>query len=122
MANRRVGGTISLKINGELFNAKGEFTYNIGVPKKEAVVGSDQVHGFKETPQVAMIEGAITDTDEFDLEALQSLRDATATLQLANGKIIVVREAFYASDGNVGSDEGEIEFRIEGISGEEVSA
>jgi len=51
MANRRVGGIIFLKVDGEGFQSKGNFTYNIGVPKKEAVVGADGVHGFKETPQ-----------------------------------------------------------------------
>lgn len=120
MANRRVGGIIFLKVDGELFQAKGEFTYNIGVPKREAVVGQDAVHGFKEEPQVAMLEGSITDSDDLDLQAFVEVRDATITLELANGKIIVLREAFYAADGNVTSSEGEIEVKFEGISGEEV--
>jgi len=120
MANRRVGGIIFFKVNGVMFNAKGSFTYNIGSPKREAVVGADAVHGFKEMPQVAYIEGAVTDSDELDLEALLSLRDATATLELANGKAIVLREAFFAGDGNVTTEEGEIEVRFEGLAGGEV--
>ena len=36
---RRVGGIISIKVNGEVYNAKGNFTYNLGRPMKEAVVG-----------------------------------------------------------------------------------
>ena len=119
-SKRRVGGIIFVKVDGALLQAKGDFSYNIGEPKKEAVVGQDAVHGFKEEPQVAMIEGSITDNQELDLQALQSTVDATVTLELANGKLIVLREAFYASDGNVSTNEGEIEFRFEGISGEEV--
>lgn len=122
MPNRRVGGILFLKLDGELFQAKGEFTYDIGVPKREAVVGADAVHGFKETPKVPFIEGAITDNDELDLEALQSFRDGTATVELANGKIIVIREAFYAHDGVVNTAEGEIPVRFEGIRGEEVAS
>ncbi len=121
MANRRVGGVILFKIDGELFQAKGEFTYDIGVPKREAVVGMDALHGFKETPKVGFIEGAITDNDELDLKSLLNLRDTTATLELANGKVIVMREAYYAGDGNVTTNEGQIPLRIEGF-GEEVSA
>ena len=119
--NRRVGGIIFFKVDGALFQAKGEFTYNIGKPKREAVVGADVIHGFKETVTVPFIEGAITDSDELDLESLVEIRDATCTLELANGKIIVLREAFYAGDADATTEEGEIPVRFEAVSGEEVA-
>ena len=97
MANRRVGGILFLKVDGELFQAKGEFTYNINPVKRESVVGADAVHGFKEEPKMVFFEGAITDSDELDLEGFQAIRDATCTLELANGKIITFKEAFYAA-------------------------
>lgn len=122
MANRRVGGIISFRIGGEVFNAKGNFTYNLGISKKTAVVGSDGVHGFTEQPQVAYIEGTLTDTDELDLQALRETRDSTCTLALANGKVIVIEEAFEASDGEGSSEEGELQIRMEGVRGREVSA
>jgi len=118
--NRRVGGLLFLKVNGELFQAKGEFTHNINPVKRESVVGQDGVHGFKEEPKVRFIEGSITDSDELDLEDFYQIRDATITLELANGKVVVLREAFYAADGDVTTSEGEIQVRFEGISGEEV--
>lgn len=120
MANRRVGGILFFKLDGELFNAKGEFSYDLGAPKRDAVVGADGVHGFKEIPKVPFIEGALTDNDELDLSKLLNFRDGTATLELANGKVIVIREAYYAGDGVVKSEEGEIPLRIEGIRAEEV--
>jgi len=120
MGNRRVGGILLLKLDGELFRAKGEFTYDIGAPKRDAVVGADEVHGFSEKPKVAFIEGALTDSSDLDLNTVLLFRDGTATLELANGKVIVIREAYYAGDGNVSSDEGEIPLRIEGIRGEEI--
>lgn len=116
----RVGGILSLKVNGELYRAKGNFTYNVGKPKKEAVLGEDGVHGYKEMPQVPFIEGEITDSAEISLESLIATTDATATLELANGKVIVVREAFYAGEGTGNSQEGNIDFRMEGVSGEEI--
>ncbi len=118
--NRRVGGILFLKVDGELFQAKGEFTYNINPVKREAVVGADTVHGFKEEPKVPFIEGAITDSDELDLQKFLAIRDATVTIELANGKVIVLREAWYAADGDVTSSEGEIQVRFEGVRGEEV--
>jgi len=119
--NRRVGGILFLKVDGELFQAKGEFTYNINPVKRESVVGADGVHGFKEEPKAMFIEGAVTDSDELDLAKLQAVRDATVTVELANGKVIVLREAFYAADGDVTSSEGEIQVRFEGIRGEEIA-
>ena len=120
MGKRRVGGILFLKVDGELFQAKGEFTYNINPVKRESVVGVDTVHGYKEEPKAVFIEGAITDSDELDLEKFQKITDATITLELANEKVIVLREAFYAADGDVTSSEGEIQIRFEGIRGEEI--
>lgn len=116
----RIGGVISLKINGEMYFAKGDFTYNIGKPKKEGVVGSDRVHGYKETPQIPFIEGEITDRAEMSLEDLLNTDDATITLELANGKVIVLREAWYANEGTGNTGEGNIPVRFEGKSAEEV--
>jgi hypothetical protein len=121
MASPRVGGIIELKVNGSIYNAKGNFTYNLGRPRREAVVGADAVHGFKETPQAPFIEGEITDSAQVNLEALVTLKDATAYLRLANGKLIVLRDAWYASEGTGNTEEGNVGFRLEGMSAEEVS-
>jgi len=120
--NRRVGGTLFVKVNGEQLQAKGEFTYNVNPVKRESVVGADTIHGFKEEPKAIFCEGAITDSDELDLQALQATRDATVILELANGKTVTFSEAFYAADGDVTHVEGEIQFRFEAISGEEIAA
>ena len=120
MAQRR-GGIIYFKINGALHEAKGNYTYNFGAPKREAIIGSDGVHGFKEIPQVSYIEGEITDRSDLDVEALVNLENATATLELANGKIFVLRDCWYAGDGNVQTEEGNIQIRLEGKSGEEIA-
>lgn len=117
---RRIGGIIEFKANGEQYSAKGSFTYNLGKNKREGVVGSDSVHGYKEMPQIPYIEGVITDNQDLDLAAFLALEDATITLSLANSKIIVMREAWNASEGNVTTEEGEIEFRMEAMRGEEV--
>ncbi len=122
MANSRIGGIIQLEIEGEQVLAKGEFTHNLGVPKKTMIAGSDSIHGFMEKPQVPFIEGAITDNDELDMEALRRTRDKTITLTMANGKVFVLEKAVEASDGSVKSDEGEAEVRFEGISGREIAS
>ena len=116
----KVGGVIGFQINGEVYQAKGEFTYNLGRPKREAVIGADGVHGHKETPQVPFIEGEITDRKDLDLNALTTLTGATATLELANGKVIALRDAYYAAEGTGHTEEGNIDIRLEGASAEEI--
>jgi hypothetical protein len=117
----RVGGLIELKVDGSILSAKGNFTYNLGRPKREAVVGSDAVHGFKEMPQPCFIEGEITDNARLNLDSLTQLNTATAYLKLANGKVVVLREAWFAGEGTGNTEEGNIAFRLEGISAEEIS-
>ena len=116
----RIGGIIALKVNGDIYFAKGNFTYNLGKPKREGVVGADTVHGYKETPQVPFVEGEITDRNELSLEDLVTLDDATITLELSNGKVITLSEAWYASEGTGNTEEGNIACRFEGMSAEEV--
>lgn len=121
MATRR-GGTIFFKKNGKPFDAKGAFTYNLGKAKREGIIGADGVHGYKETPQLAYIEGEITDSADLDLEAdLLEAVNETVTLELANGKIIVLDNAYFAGDGNGETEEGAITIRFESESGREVN-
>ncbi len=118
--NNRRGGIVFFKVDGERYDVKGNFSYNLGRAKREAVVGHDGVHGYKELPQVPFIEGEITDKHDLDLERLLTTDQATVTLELANGKVIVLRNAWFAGEGNVQTEEGNIALRLEGISAEEI--
>lgn len=121
MTSRRVGGLIQVSANGVLYDAKGNFSYNLGRPKRTAVVGSTGVHGFSEEAQPAFVEGEITDRSTLDLAALADLEDATITLTLANAKVIVLREAWFAGDGTGNSEQGNIAVRWEAPAGEEIT-
>lgn len=118
--SQRKGGIIQVQINGEIFDARGNWTYNLGKPAREAIVGADGVHGYKESPQVAFIEGEITDRGSLDLAALTAIDEATVTLSLANGKVIVLRDAWFAGDGTGNTEEGNIAARFEGAGAEEI--
>lgn len=113
MAQRR-GGIIQVAVDGVVHDCKGEYSYNLGRPKREAVVGEDRIHGYFETPQVGFIEGAITDRGDLDVEALVGLTGVTVTLTLANGKVIALSDAWYAADGTGTTKEGQFELRFEG--------
>lgn len=121
MANQnRIAGLIAVKVDGTQYLAKGNFTYNIGKPKRDAVVGADAVHGYKEVPQVPFIEGEFSDRADISLETLVTISDATVTMELGNGKVIVLRNAWYAGEGTVNTEEGNVGVRFEGMSADEV--
>lgn len=116
----RVGGIIFIKADGVQYRAKGSWTYNLGKLKKEGISGADGMHGYKAMPQVPYIEGTITDDSEISLEQLLEMDDATVTLELANGKVISLSKAWFAGEGNVSTEEGEIEARFEGMECDEI--
>lgn len=118
---QRRGGTIAVKIDGVVQLAKGSWSYNLGRAKREPIVGADGIHGYKESPQPAYIEGEITDRADLDLAALVDATASTVTLELANGKVIVLRDAAFTGDGTASSDEGAIAVRFDGSSADEIA-
>ena len=123
MAENRRGGVIFFKIDSVLRDAKGNFTYNFGAPKREAIIGADQVvQGYKSMGQVPFIEGEITDQRDLIVTDFLNIENATLTLELANGKVFTLRNAWFAADGNVQTEEGNIQIRFEGIEAEETNA
>ena len=120
MAENRRAGAIFFKIGGTLRDARGNFTYNAGGPKREAIINADlTVAGYKEMGQVPFIEGEILDQASLVLTDLINIENETVTLEMANGKVFQLREAWYAADGDVGTEESNIQVRFEGLEGEE---
>lgn len=118
MASERVGGLIEILFDGKRIPAKGNFTYNIGQPLNTAIVGSDGTHGYMSKPQVPYLEGATTHDSSLDLTALLKVSDATITLTLPNKKIFILRNAWFAKEGEASTEEGEVSIRFEGLSAE----
>lgn len=121
MANPRIGGIIFVKSDGVAFSAKGSWTINPGVNKKEMIVGSDGPHGYKEMPQISSVSGIITDRDDFDVEALYNTTEATITVELANGKVFTCERAVFSGDGESTTEEGEITAEFQGFNGRYIS-
>ncbi len=122
MANpNRIAGTLFFKVDGAQYKAKGNFEYDLGAPKREAITGPDSVHGYKEMPKVPYITGAITNDATVDLATLFELDGVTVTLEQANGKTVVLENAWYAGDGKGTTEEAEVDIRFEGLSAKEIS-
>lgn len=119
--SQRKGGFIRVHVDGVVYDAKGDATYNLGRPKRDPIIGADAVHGFKETPQVAYVELKFTDRGDLDVDVLVRKKNSTVMLELANGKAVVFRDAWYSAEGAVNTGEGEIDARFDAIQAEEIS-
>lgn len=115
-------GTIHLKIDGEMQSVVGEFKFGLGKPTREGLVGHDGVHGFKQIPTIPFLEGEVRDGQNVSLDKLAAVKDATITLELANGKTYVWKNAWGCNpDGlGMGTEEGNIAVRFEALSAQEV--
>jgi hypothetical protein len=109
----RKAGRIQLTVDGVMYEAKGDFTVNTGVELREAIVGADRVHGYKATPQVASIEGALTDSGDLDTIALRMMTNVNVFLQLDNGKSWLLEDAWFSGESGMTTGEGEIPVKWE---------
>lgn len=119
-----IGGLISFKADGTSLLAKGNFTYSLGKPKREAVMGVQGVDGYKETPQVPYVEGEISLNSETSISDIQDMVDVTVELDLGSisggqTKSIVFSNAYYAGEGKAETEEGKFGIRFEAASAEE---
>ena len=113
-------GILQFQIDGEVYRAKGNFTYGTGGEQRESVMGADTMHGVKVTRVPGFIEGEVTDSAELSLFDLKHVKDATITLTLESGKVFVLPEATQVGDANANTEEGNISVRFEGPKGDEI--
>lgn len=112
-------GVIYVKKDGEQVSAKGEFTVCPGRWKRTMIIGADgRPQGFKKEGIVPFIEGAITDGSEVDVLKFFDTENSTFTIEFANGKTFVLKEACSAGDNTLKTGEGEISIRLEGMEGD----
>jgi hypothetical protein len=120
--NLRRAGLRALTIDGTQYDVVGNIGYSLGEAVLEELVGADRVHGSKETPGTPLMEFEVRDAGTLDVKELVTMRGVTVTAELANGKTLVLRNAFQAGTGEQGSEEGTIAVRFVGDSNEEILA
>jgi hypothetical protein len=108
-------GIIQVTFNGEVYRSRGDFTYSMGRPRREAIVGEDSIHGYREAPQTtAFIEGELLrdgrEWDDFDLARLAEVVRADVSLELASGKFVVLHDACLASATTTDGDTTTVRF------------
>ena len=121
---RLIGGKFTICCDGVAYFASGVFKYGggDGFEKREAVMHSAGFAGFKTTPVVPYISGELIDTDSIEIKDIAKMTNSTITLDLANGKQIVLRGAYCTNEMEIDTDGKISNVKFEGQSIEEVPA
>ncbi len=111
-----LGGRITLKVNGKLYDCEGDFKYGGGDDKRTALMGTNGVVGYYTEATVPFIEGTIYKKN-ISMDDISSIKDATITMELANGKVFSLYQAWSVNDkgGEASTKEGKISVRFEGM-------
>lgn len=117
---QRIAGVAFVKWNGRQLPIRGKWKSNIAPIKREGIAGQDGVHGYKEMPKVPKISGDVSYLPDVSLEELRTITDATITLELANGKVHVLRNAWWSDESEVDTEDGSFPVTFEGLTGDEI--
>jgi len=117
----RIAGIAYLKVDGDLYPLRGNFTVSPSPTERAGIAGQDYVHGFSELPRVPYIEGDVSLVPELSMEDVSNIINSTVTAELANGKTYVLREAWCRSAFELNTREGQTRIRFEGIACDEIS-
>ncbi|MBS7546246.1 phage tail tube protein [Ancylobacter oerskovii] len=116
---KRIAGVSYMRVGSRQYPIK-ELEYDVTSSTREGVAGLDGVHGYKETPKVPYVSGQISTTPDVSIENLHAVTDETVTVEGPDGRVIVIRNAWYASDATAQPADGQVAFRFEGLSGDEL--
>lgn len=112
---RRIAGVCTMSIDGRPVALVGEASYRPSNPTREAKIGADGYHGYKEKPGTGLMKGKIRDSGGTSTQSLGQLTNATIVFQLANGKTVTGRNMFWSGDPpSADAEEAETEFTFEG--------
>lgn len=108
---------IFVKIDGDIIPAKGSFEYRLSGEQKEAIPNADGSIGIGGKFVEGYIKGTIANYNGVDHDRLKSAEGVTVTLEQANGKVVVAKDAFQTDEsvGNVESGEFPIQFSSETV-------
>lgn len=112
----RIAGIAFLKVDGDLYPLRGNFTVSPSPTERTGIAGQDYVHGFQELPRVPYIEGDVSLVPELSMEDVALIVDSTVTAELANGKTYILYQAWCRSAFELNTREGQARVRFEGTS------
>lgn len=116
MASNLIAGTAQVTTDGTTQQLEGGLKYSVATVKREALMGKDGFHGWKETPVAPFIEMSIRDAGNMTVANFNAMSNSTIVATLANGKIVTGRNMGAVDVQEVDTDDAKFTVRFEGPS------
>lgn len=116
----RLAGIAYLSVDGQNYMLSADASYGVSSVSRESLTGQDRVHGYSEKPIAGFISGTFRDAGSLSVAAFNAMTNVTVTLELANGKTIVARNAWSIDAQEVKTAEATFDLRFEAFSVEEI--
>jgi len=114
---KRIAGTMYVKIDGSQIELSGGFECPANAVKRETVMGTNGPAGYKETAIRPYVKGSFIFNADFPLATLQSNTAMSVTVELANGAVYTLSDAWLEGDSVVKGDDGTIDIELSGMRG-----
>ena len=114
---KRVAGICYVKLDGVQFEVKGGIEVPLTETKKEPVMSTSGMAGFKEEPIVPFVKLTAIFTADFPMDKVRTGTGMTVTAEMPNGKVYTLSGAEVMGENSVKGDEGEIELEFNGDKG-----
>ncbi|HDR2353273.1 TPA: phage tail tube protein [Enterobacter roggenkampii] len=113
----RIAGTTYFKLDSEQLSLTGGIEVPFNTATRDDVVGLDGSVDYKETFRAPYIKGTFKVPKGFPIDKITTSETMTATAELANGLVYVLREAWLSGEANFNAEEGTADLEFHGKSG-----
>lgn len=113
----RIAGTTYFKLDSEQLSLTGGIEVPLNTVSREDVVGLDGSVDYKETFRAPYIKGTFKVPGGFPIDKITTSETMTATAELANGLVYVLREAWLSGEASFNAEEGTADLEFHGKSG-----
>lgn len=114
MSSNLIAGITQAIIDGVTRQLEGSAKYSPSKVKREAMIGQDGFHGWKETPVTGSISMSLRDAGDMTVADFNAMRNSTIVLVLANGKTVVGRNMGATDVQEVDTEDAKFDLKFEG--------
>lgn len=110
----KVAGTAYFRINGASYSTTGDWNIEIQDEVREPIVAADGSVHFSASAAESKISGSLITTPTLIPSLVADIEDATIQVELQNGRVALLQDAFFSGKNSVGSKSGEMSVEFTG--------
>lgn len=114
---RRIAGTSFFKVDGEQLELNGKAEAPLTDKKRETLVSSTGVAGYKEEHRVPYLKATFFVPPGFPREKLATNDNMSITTEFANGTVYTLSGAYVVGEPSYDSEAGTAEYEFNGANG-----